>query len=48
MSISNSKLFKLLALVLTHLIINGWMIGSYTGGMLTAEDAADYTPLKPR
>jgi hypothetical protein len=47
MSRSISKYFNLLALVLTQLIINGWMIGTYTGGILTAEDTADYGPSKP-
>ncbi|MCX4191045.1 hypothetical protein [Methylophaga sp. OBS1] len=48
MSISNSKYFKFLALVLTQLMSNGWMVGSYTGGILTAEESADFGPFNPR
>ncbi|GEM_PF-3419105 len=47
MSIAINKSFKFMALVLTHLTINGWMTGSYSGGMLTAQDSDDFGSSEP-
>lgn len=42
MPISMIKQAKLVMAVVVNVMLNGWMTGSYTGGVLTGEQAADY------
>jgi hypothetical protein len=42
MTISMIKQTKLAMAVVVNVMLNGWMTGSYTGGVLTGEQPADY------
>jgi hypothetical protein len=42
MTFSISHHIKGLTLIVISVILNGWMIGSYTGSILTAQDLSDF------
>lgn len=42
MTFSISHQIKGLTLTVISVILNGWMIGSYTGSILTAQDLSDF------
>lgn len=46
MTISLTKQIKLLTLIVVNIMLNGWMTGSYTGGVLTSDHESDYDHLQ--
>lgn len=46
MTIPISKQIKILALIVVNVMLSGWMTGSYTGGILTGEQATDFDHLQ--